>query len=195
MLDHKLPEEEVQTIICNAVDIEKEFVCDALPVDLIGMNSKLMSQYIEFCADRLLQALDVPKKFVRIDSFCLQCLMARCRGGGQSSLCRTSHTVLILLQNVKNPFGVLLPAFLCCLICNSGSVLLPLHSDCLLFVTVFSHDAGCVPSPGNLLTVAAEWMVRPRPPAQLTRRAPCPTDKNAPRNCFAAGADKFAGQD
>ena len=70
MLDHKLPEEEVQTIICNAVDIEKEFVCDALPVDLIGMNSKLMSQYIEFCADRLLQALDVPKKFVRIDSFC-----------------------------------------------------------------------------------------------------------------------------
>jgi ribonucleotide reductase beta subunit family protein with ferritin-like domain len=62
-LEHKLPVEEVQKIILNAVDIEKEFVCDALPVDLIGMNSKLMSQYIEFVADRLLVALDVPKKF------------------------------------------------------------------------------------------------------------------------------------
>jgi ribonucleotide reductase beta subunit family protein with ferritin-like domain len=63
MLDHKLPESEVQQIICMAVDIEKEFVCDALPVDLIGMNSKLMSVYIEFCADRLLVALGVPKVF------------------------------------------------------------------------------------------------------------------------------------
>ena len=63
MMENKLPETEVQDIICNAVDIEKEFVCDALPVDLIGMNSKLMSQYIEFCADRLLVALNVPKKY------------------------------------------------------------------------------------------------------------------------------------
>ena len=63
MLDHKLPESEVQDIICAAVAIEKEFVTDALPVDLIGMNSKLMSQYIEFCADRLLVALGVPKKY------------------------------------------------------------------------------------------------------------------------------------
>ena len=63
MMENKLPESEVQDIICNAVDIEKEFVCDALPVDLIGMNSKLMSQYIEFCADRLLVALNVPKLY------------------------------------------------------------------------------------------------------------------------------------
>ncbi len=41
----------------NAVELEKEFICDALPVDLIGMNSRLMSQYIEFVADRLLVAL------------------------------------------------------------------------------------------------------------------------------------------
>ncbi len=34
------------------VEIEKEFICEALPVELIGMNSKLMKQYIEFCADR-----------------------------------------------------------------------------------------------------------------------------------------------
>ena len=62
-LENKLPVEEVTKIIVNAVEIEKEFVCDALPVDLIGMNSKLMSQYIEFVADRLLVALDCPKKF------------------------------------------------------------------------------------------------------------------------------------
>lgn len=44
-------------IIVDAVDHEKEFILDALPVALIGMNSSLMSQYIEYCADRLLQAL------------------------------------------------------------------------------------------------------------------------------------------
>tara|TARA_B110000285_G_scaffold137344_1_gene153877 strand:+ start:326 stop:619 length:294 start_codon:yes stop_codon:yes gene_type:complete len=41
--------------------IEGEFVTESLPVDLIGMNSKLMCQYIQFCADRLLYALNVPK--------------------------------------------------------------------------------------------------------------------------------------
>ncbi len=54
---NKLPEERIIEIITDAVDIEQDFVVDALPVDLIGMNSKLMSQYIEFCADRLLESL------------------------------------------------------------------------------------------------------------------------------------------
>jgi ribonucleotide reductase beta subunit family protein with ferritin-like domain len=53
----QLQPEEVQQIIREAVDIEKTFICDALPASLIGMNSKLMSQYIEFCADRLLTSL------------------------------------------------------------------------------------------------------------------------------------------
>ena len=44
-------------IIKEAVEIEKEFITEALPVRLIGMNSKLMSQYIEFVADRLLAEL------------------------------------------------------------------------------------------------------------------------------------------
>jgi ribonucleotide reductase beta subunit family protein with ferritin-like domain len=44
-------------IITNAVKIEKEFVSDVLPVVLIRMNSSLMCEYIEFCADRLLCAL------------------------------------------------------------------------------------------------------------------------------------------
>ena len=51
---NKLPKEEVQKIILDAVKIEKEFILEALPVKLIGMNSDLMSQYIEFVADRLL---------------------------------------------------------------------------------------------------------------------------------------------
>eukprot|EP00743_Colponemidia_sp_Colp-15_P014009 GILK01016470.1.p1 GENE.GILK01016470.1~~GILK01016470.1.p1 ORF type:complete len:206 (-),score=40.83 GILK01016470.1:215-781(-) len=53
----KLSQERVEEIIRDAVRIEKEFICGALPVRLIGMNSDLMSQYIEFVADRLLQAL------------------------------------------------------------------------------------------------------------------------------------------
>ncbi len=56
-IKNKLPEEKVREVIVDAVKIEQEFVVDALPVDLIGMNSKLMSQYIEFVADRLLVAL------------------------------------------------------------------------------------------------------------------------------------------
>ncbi len=53
----KLPEDTVIGIIKDAVEIEKEFVTDSLPVNLIGMNSQLMCQYIEFVADRLLNEL------------------------------------------------------------------------------------------------------------------------------------------
>ena len=54
---NKLSKEKVQKIIVDAVEIEKEFILEALPVRLIGMNSELMAQYIEFVADRLLQEL------------------------------------------------------------------------------------------------------------------------------------------
>ncbi len=56
-LVNKLPKEQVQKIIEDAVEIEKEFVTESLPVRLIGMNADLMSQYIEFVADRLLMEL------------------------------------------------------------------------------------------------------------------------------------------
>lgn len=56
-LINKLPKDQVREIITEAVEIEKEFIIDALPVKLIGMNSDLMSQYIEFVADRLLKEL------------------------------------------------------------------------------------------------------------------------------------------
>lgn len=54
---NKLPEQTVIDVIKDAVEIEKEFVTDALPVNLIGMNAELMRQYIEFVADRLLNEL------------------------------------------------------------------------------------------------------------------------------------------
>ena len=54
---NKLSKEKIKQIIVDAVEIEKEFILDALPVRLIGMNSDLMAQYIEFVADRLLQEL------------------------------------------------------------------------------------------------------------------------------------------
>lgn len=60
---NKLPKEKVTKIITDAVVIEKEFVSDAIPVRLIGMNSDLMCQYIEFCADRLLLALGCDKYY------------------------------------------------------------------------------------------------------------------------------------
>ena len=53
----KLSKSKIVEIIKDAVEIEKEFICEALPCRLIGMNSDLMSQYIEFVADRLIVQL------------------------------------------------------------------------------------------------------------------------------------------
>jgi len=63
MLENKLSKEKIYDIISDAVKNEHEFVTDALPVSLIGMNAKLMCQYIEFVADRLLEALGYPKLY------------------------------------------------------------------------------------------------------------------------------------
>jgi len=63
MLEHRLPEEIVYSIVDGAVEVELEFVCDALPVGLLGMNAEKMAQYIKFVADRLLISLGYAKKF------------------------------------------------------------------------------------------------------------------------------------
>ena len=60
-LQNKLDNKKIEEIITDAVSIEKEFICDALPCNLIGMNSRLMSQYIEFVADRLALQLGINK--------------------------------------------------------------------------------------------------------------------------------------
>ena len=61
--NNRLESGTVSKIIKEAVEIEKEFICDALPCKLIGMNSTLMSQYIEFVADRLLVQLGEEKVY------------------------------------------------------------------------------------------------------------------------------------
>ncbi len=69
MLSNQLTEAEVHTIIGDAVTIEKEFVSEALPVDLIGMNAKLMQQYIEFVADRWIAELGYKKIYNAANPF------------------------------------------------------------------------------------------------------------------------------
>ncbi|XP_073258027.1 ribonucleoside-diphosphate reductase subunit M2 B-like [Porites lutea] len=62
-LKNKPSEERIKEIIKDAVIIEQEFLTEALPVKLIGMNHNLMKQYIEFVADRLLVVLKCSKVF------------------------------------------------------------------------------------------------------------------------------------
>ena len=63
MLKQRLSSDTVHAIISDAVRIEKNFICEALPVSLIGMNAELMSQYIEFVADHWLDALGYSKLY------------------------------------------------------------------------------------------------------------------------------------
>lgn len=68
-LRHQPSHDRIRDIIIEAVTIEQEFLTDALPVSLIGMNAKLMCQYIEFVADRLLVALGVDKHYHSTNPF------------------------------------------------------------------------------------------------------------------------------
>jgi ribonucleoside-diphosphate reductase beta chain len=63
MLNNKLPTSSVYEIIEDGVAVSKIFMCDALPVKLLGMNSESMCQYIEYVADRLLVDIGCPKKY------------------------------------------------------------------------------------------------------------------------------------
>ena len=67
--NRKLSKKEAHKIIRDAVKIEKQFITKSLPCDLIGMNAKLMSQYIEFVADRLLLQLGYPKAYSAANPF------------------------------------------------------------------------------------------------------------------------------
>jgi len=60
-IKHKLPEKTVHSIISDAVKCEKQFIIDSIPCKLIGMNSDMMSDYIEYVADRLLTQLNYSK--------------------------------------------------------------------------------------------------------------------------------------
>ena len=62
-LNNKVSQERIKEIILSALVIEKEFITESLPVSLIGMNSDLMKQYLEYVTDRLLSSLECPKEF------------------------------------------------------------------------------------------------------------------------------------
>ena len=68
-LNNKLSESLVHSIVRDAVTIEKEFICEALPCRLIGMNSQMMSRYIEFVADRLVVQLGYSKIYRTANPF------------------------------------------------------------------------------------------------------------------------------
>jgi len=60
-LEHKPPKDKIKNIIKDAIELEKEFITESLPCRLIGMNSKMMSEYIEFVGDRLAVQLGIDK--------------------------------------------------------------------------------------------------------------------------------------
>ena len=62
-LVNKVPKERIREIIVDALNIEREFITESLPVSLIGMNAKLMTQYLEFVTDRLLVELQCEKEY------------------------------------------------------------------------------------------------------------------------------------
>jgi len=68
-LEKKLPKSKIHDIVKECVEIEIEFICEALPCRLIGMNSELMGQYIQFVADRLCVQLGYPKIYNAANPF------------------------------------------------------------------------------------------------------------------------------
>ena len=68
-IERKLPKEKVHEILLEAVEIEKQFITESLPCHLIGMNSTLMAQYIEFVASRLSKQLGYGELFATANPF------------------------------------------------------------------------------------------------------------------------------
>ena len=68
-LINPVPKERIRTIIVDALNIEREFITESLPVSLIGMNATLMTQYLEFVADRLLVELGCEREYNTTNPF------------------------------------------------------------------------------------------------------------------------------
>ncbi|WP_228852705.1 ribonucleotide-diphosphate reductase subunit beta [Aegicerativicinus sediminis] len=68
-LEQKVSKERITEILTNALDIEREFITESLPVSLIGMNANLMAQYLEFVTDRLLTELNCDKVYNTANPF------------------------------------------------------------------------------------------------------------------------------
>ena len=68
-LVNKVSKERIREIIVDALNIEREFITESLPASLIGMNSNLMTQYLEFVTDRLLLELECEKEYNTANPF------------------------------------------------------------------------------------------------------------------------------
>jgi ribonucleoside-diphosphate reductase beta chain len=68
-LINKVPKDRIRSIIVDALNIEREFITESLPVSLIGMNAVLMTQYLEFVADRLLVELGCDREYNTTNPF------------------------------------------------------------------------------------------------------------------------------
>ena len=68
-LINPVPKERIREIIVDALNIEREFITESLPASLIGMNAKLMTQYLEFVTDRLLVELGCEKEYNATNPF------------------------------------------------------------------------------------------------------------------------------
>jgi ribonucleoside-diphosphate reductase beta chain len=66
---NKVPKNRIREIIVDALNIEREFITESLPVSLIGMNAKLMTEYLEFVADRLLEEFNCEKEYNAVNPF------------------------------------------------------------------------------------------------------------------------------
>ena len=66
MIKNKLFEETVHGMFEDAIEVEKNFIIDSIPCAMLGMNSTLMTEYIQFVADRLLLQVGIPKEMARI---------------------------------------------------------------------------------------------------------------------------------
>ena len=66
---NKVPKERIREIIVDALNIEREFITESLPVSLIGMNAKLMTQYLEFVTDQIAWRIQLRKRIQCYKSF------------------------------------------------------------------------------------------------------------------------------
>ena len=134
-LENKLPSSVITDIISQAVEMEKSFVSDALPVELIGMNSTQMCNYIEFCADRLLVALGCEKKYNVTNPFDWM-VMISLQGKTNFFEKRVGEYSKAGVGAVENE-GVRSCVYLLCLfVCDSlfGVIVHPLSSNITIFV-------------------------------------------------------------
>ena len=105
---NQLSRERILNIVKDAVEIEREFICDSLPCGLIGMNSDLMYEYIKYVADRLLLQMGYEKEYNSENPFDF---MNRVSLEGKNNffemrVTNYQHSSTVIDQNEKNAFGM-----------------------------------------------------------------------------------------